>query len=353
MKRIEPFKPASSTADADAKTNTSQAANPKVHENEPPQGTQLEERVVQKQADSSINQITDPAPSPDESRLNEISQTLFKNDFKNLSFAQQKIIQRYGPDKNADEIFRSIQHEVQEIMDNLRTPEPTMIVWENLSFEFYKGRNNANFRFYVHIIKIKIAAEEKGESFNLAYYNYANVRENILRAAQQKATSLDLSFKDIGVLPHEIAKLRHIKSLDLSNNQLTELPVMFGHLETLENLNLRGNQLYQLPLEMTKLKNLSSLDLSQNKLRSIPIDIMQNNFDQFSLFEPVDDRPQALEVKKAIAVLPKDHPMDYLELDESQKPIQEPDEIPQEPDEIPQEPDEIQAPPKDQKCTIQ
>ena len=94
-------------------------------------------------------------------------------------------------------------------------------------------------------------------------------------AANQKMTSLILSYKRISELPLEIFQLTNLTKLDLSRNELSELPSEIGQLTNLTYLDLSRNELSELPSEIFQLTNLTKLDLSRNELSELPSEIGQ------------------------------------------------------------------------------
>jgi Leucine-rich repeat (LRR) protein len=83
-------------------------------------------------------------------------------------------------------------------------------------------------------------------------------------------TDLDLSDKNLKVLPPQIANLKKLEILDLTNNQLTTLPDSIGQLKALKTLILSDNKLSSLPDSIGQLKALKALYLDQNQLSSLP-----------------------------------------------------------------------------------
>ncbi|WP_448570208.1 COR domain-containing protein [Trichothermofontia sp.] len=96
------------------------------------------------------------------------------------------------------------------------------------------------------------------------------LQQLIEKAAQEDATSLDLSWKRLTELPESIGKLTQLKKLNLSGNQLSILPESIGCLSNLEILSLNQNPLSELPTSIGQLNNLIELELWQNKLRKLP-----------------------------------------------------------------------------------
>jgi Leucine-rich repeat (LRR) protein len=82
---------------------------------------------------------------------------------------------------------------------------------------------------------------------------------------------LNLSNRNISVLPAEIGRLIRLKSLILNNNLLTELPPEIGNLHDLIHLQIADNHLRDLPSELVKLPNLWYVNLSCNRFNNFPI----------------------------------------------------------------------------------
>ena len=92
----------------------------------------------------------------------------------------------------------------------------------------------------------------------------------IERAAEEKATELDLSGKGITSLTSQIGQLTNLTKLWLFGNQLTSVPAELGKLKNLTYLSLSANNLTSVPAELGQLENLTKLSLNDNKLTSIP-----------------------------------------------------------------------------------
>jgi len=99
------------------------------------------------------------------------------------------------------------------------------------------------------------------------------LHELIAIAEKEKYKTLNLSNKDIAVLPPEIGKLTLLTYLDLSYNQLKQLPDEISRLVNLKNLLLHRNEITELPPCIGKLNNLNLLDLSYNELTELPYEI--------------------------------------------------------------------------------
>jgi internalin A len=91
----------------------------------------------------------------------------------------------------------------------------------------------------------------------------------IEQAAREGAAELNLSGKNLKVLPPEIGQLTNLSELYLNENQLTTLPTEIGQLTNLIVLDLECNQLTTLPTEIGQLTNLSELYLNENRLTTL------------------------------------------------------------------------------------
>ena len=59
----------------------------------------------------------------------------------------------------------------------------------------------------------------------------------------EQTTSINLSSKELTLIPEEIFKLKNLKSLNLARNNLTEIPVEITSLTKLQYLYLNDNQI--------------------------------------------------------------------------------------------------------------
>ncbi|EEF32326.1 plant intracellular Ras-group-related LRR protein 3 [Ricinus communis] len=84
---------------------------------------------------------------------------------------------------------------------------------------------------------------------------------------------LNLSRNQLEVLPDSIAGLQKLEELDVSSNLLLSLPDSIGLLRTLKVLNVSGNKLNYLPESIALCSSLVELDASFNNLVSLPTNI--------------------------------------------------------------------------------
>ncbi|CAK1362557.1 uncharacterized protein RHO25_007185 [Cercospora beticola] len=92
---------------------------------------------------------------------------------------------------------------------------------------------------------------------------------------QQTGSTLDLSHKNISVLPAEVVLLikDRVERLALSHNRNIQLPTEIAQCDRLRYLNLRWNKLRAFPEAVLALPKLEILDISKNCIDSIPEDI--------------------------------------------------------------------------------
>ncbi|XP_061372738.1 plant intracellular Ras-group-related LRR protein 3 [Gastrolobium bilobum] len=81
---------------------------------------------------------------------------------------------------------------------------------------------------------------------------------------------LNLSRNQLEVIPDSIARLQNLVELDISSNLLESLPDSIGLLVNLKTLNLSGNKLTALPESIALCRSLVELDASFNNLMCLP-----------------------------------------------------------------------------------
>lgn len=192
----------------------------------------------------------------------------------------------------------------ESILDELCDlfPESTRNeIEENLSKSTFTGPD-AKRDFDIHVIKIKLASEEKGLFLNPdikfvdlnlkeMYLAYKTYRQTILRGKEEQATSLCFT-STVKILPPEIGDLKSLKHLTLMSTDLTELPPQIGNLSNLVHLCLDRNKIRKLPDEIGQLASLQTLSIHKNHLRELPsslkglkslknLDVSLNQFETF------------------------------------------------------------------------
>ncbi|KXT04192.1 hypothetical protein AC578_105 [Pseudocercospora eumusae] len=93
--------------------------------------------------------------------------------------------------------------------------------------------------------------------------------------ATQTGSTLDLSHKNISVLPADVVLLikDRVERLALSHNPRISLPPEISQCDRLRYLNLRWNKLTHFPEAVLSLSKLEILDISKNQIDGIPEDI--------------------------------------------------------------------------------
>ena len=88
-------------------------------------------------------------------------------------------------------------------------------------------------------------------------------------AHKKEVYYLDLSKKDLAVLPVEITSFPNLLALDLSNNFIKDFAGL-EQLDSLEVIFIENAELRQAPLELAQLSKLTSINLNNNRIVSIP-----------------------------------------------------------------------------------
>jgi Leucine-rich repeat (LRR) protein len=87
--------------------------------------------------------------------------------------------------------------------------------------------------------------------------------------------TLNVSNRELDVLPKEIGSLENLTELNLGNNYLNELPDEIGSLKNLVMLNLTDNHLSELPSTIKNLSKLKLLVIKDNDFTSIPVELYE------------------------------------------------------------------------------
>ncbi len=93
---------------------------------------------------------------------------------------------------------------------------------------------------------------------------------------RKKTRKVDLSGKNLDVIPRIVFEDKTITSLDLSNNHIKEIPTTIGDLKSLRILNLDYNEIRQLHNGILKCESLRLLKLRGNPMKSLPDFIKKN-----------------------------------------------------------------------------
>lgn len=117
----------------------------------------------------------------------------------------------------------------------------------------------------------KAFQQTKGKNLELSNKDISIVPDEIENLTQVEA--IDLSFNNIEILPPAIFKLKSLKTLILTRNLICEIPPEIALLQKLETLDMSCNKLERIPPEFGKLKNLVTFDAGFNRLTELPLEI--------------------------------------------------------------------------------
>ena len=161
---------------------------------------------------------------------------------------------------------------------------PNRIPIEKINFEHCKNIRVLQLRNCVLNFELKPLFLRQLRHLDLSYTNLGNlphdihslhnlVRLKILLDSIDELDNLqflDLSCTAVKILPSSIRNLVNLESLMLSGSKLESLPDSIGALIKLEKLNLSGIKISTLPNSIKELTHLKVLDLSESEVKSLP-----------------------------------------------------------------------------------
>ncbi|MED6156841.1 hypothetical protein PIB30_018211 [Stylosanthes scabra] len=122
--------------------------------------------------------------------------------------------------------------------------------------------------------RLKGVEERLVEAYGSCVGEVSDVDEEVVdvlrKAENEDVESVDLSGRQLRILPDAFGKIRSLVKLDLSSNQLEAIPDSIAGLQKLEELDVSSNLLDSLPDSIGLLLNLKIIKLSGNKLNSLP-----------------------------------------------------------------------------------
>lgn len=127
----------------------------------------------------------------------------------------------------------------------------------------------------------------------------------------KQISNLNLSGRNLTVLPPEIGSLTGLEELNLQFNKLQKLPDEIGNLINLKKLNVSTNLLTVLPPTIGNLSSLEELDIAVNKICGLHESIGNlSNLSQFWLYKNnLYDLPfTMIKLTKIIHLAPQDNP---------------------------------------------
>ncbi|KAJ8773525.1 hypothetical protein K2173_005771 [Erythroxylum novogranatense] len=189
-----------------------------------------------------------------------------------VSVARSEMIQLGEEKKNSEiEIYKAVIR-LEEMHEQghkqLREAEERLVgVYKEVVTELEDGQVNEE------VVAILRKAESGGvvERVDLSGRQLSLIPEKFSNLHQ--LIWLDLSRNQIQVLPDSISRLQKLEQLDVSSNLLDSLPDSIGLLPSLKILNVFGNKLQALPESIALCRSLVELDASFNNLMSLPTNI--------------------------------------------------------------------------------
>src|SRR5690606_11463691 len=99
--------------------------------------------------------------------------------------------------------------------------------------------------------------------------------DGVITNGEGNVIELNLTGKNISILPAKMGQLAQLSLLNLLNNNLSSIPAEMGKLSNLTYLNLGSNNLSSLPVEIWQLNQLKDLTIYNNDFSTIPAEIIQ------------------------------------------------------------------------------
>lgn len=108
--------------------------------------------------------------------------------------------------------------------------------------------------------------------------NSSDLNILIRQARRNNKQELNLSGKEIDILPNDIYKIEGLLSLNLSSNKITDIDKSILNLKNLKELDLSNNNITDLPFELITMTNLVTLKLKNNPIKNLIGDISDSNW---------------------------------------------------------------------------
>ena len=152
-------------------------------------------------------------------------------------------------------------------------------------------------------IEIKGKTIKQVKKLNLSGKNLKVIPQNVYQYTNLE--KLDLSNNRIETIPSDILKLRKLRTLDLAFNQIKSLQSAIFKLPKLRILNLHGNSISKLPKQIMS-SNLQTLIISKNNIIHVDeqlrtklkkLDVVDNPLSEENITDV--SKTKSLEEKKA------------------------------------------------------
>lgn len=144
------------------------------------------------------------------------------------------------------------------------------------------------FLFFFNIPAVLFAQEEtekesKGKESKTQIIEFTDLKKAL--RSPEKVYILNLTGKQVTVIPPEIKKMVNLQTLVLAHNKIKSIPPEIAFLKKLQTLNVSYNQIEVLPAEIGELSSLVSLNLHNNLVSALPNEITKlRNLKSLSLF---------------------------------------------------------------------
>jgi len=136
--------------------------------------------------------------------------------------------------------------------------------------------------------------------------NSQNVDEICVKAKEEGATQLNISFRGVHEIPHVVFTMgEHLTRLVCAGNKVEKIPSSIQNLTNLSSLLLGSNELRSLPEAIGNLPNLTILSLGENSIESIPRSIKTlTNLTELTLNRnPLTTLPQEVGLLQNLTIL--------------------------------------------------
>ncbi|XP_028769416.1 plant intracellular Ras-group-related LRR protein 3 [Neltuma alba] len=195
----------------------------------------------------------------------QVTQTLFllrtlgpRPDPSAVAFARLKIAEIRSKVEETEELREAAEKEMQIY--------EAMVRLEDMHEEYAKHLRGAEERL-IGVYESVVAEESEKEDEEVS----EEVVEILMKAeTEEEMERLDLSRRQLRLIPEAFGKIRGLVVLNLSSNQFKMIPDSLAGLQKLEELDISSNLLESLPDSIGLLLNLRVLNVSSNKLNALP-----------------------------------------------------------------------------------